>query len=138
MGKVTVQMKLRNWDDSALEAAGRTENPVRTAEAEGLVDTGATGLYLKPSVIQKLGLRQIGERKARTMSDRLQTRRSFSPVELEIQGRTALLAVSELAEGLPNVIGQIPLEMMDWVVDLRGQRLVGNPEHGGEMIDEEF
>jgi ABC-type tungstate transport system permease subunit len=34
------------------------------------------------------------------------------------------------------VIGQVALELMDWVVDPKGQRLIGNPEHGGEqMID---
>ncbi|MGB0068686.1 MAG: hypothetical protein WBQ11_11610 [Isosphaeraceae bacterium] len=30
----------------------------------------------------------------------------------------------------------IPLEMLDFVVDPRGQRLIGSPDHGGEwMID---
>jgi len=34
------------------------------------------------------------------------------------------------------LIGQIPLELLDFVVDPFGQRLVGNPDHGGEhMID---
>jgi hypothetical protein len=44
--------------------------------------------------------------------------------------------VSGIADHLPVIIGQIPLEAMDWVVDMRGQRLIGNPEHGGEdMVD---
>ena len=38
--------------------------------------------------------------------------------------------------GIPNevpvLVGQIPLEMMDLVVDLQGRRLIGNPAHGGE------
>jgi hypothetical protein len=29
-------------------------------------------------------------------------------------------------------MGQIPLEALDWVIDANGQRLIGNPEHGGE------
>jgi hypothetical protein len=34
------------------------------------------------------------------------------------------------------LIGQIPLEALDFVVDPIGQRLIGNPEHNGEhMID---
>jgi hypothetical protein len=33
------------------------------------------------------------------------------------------------------VIGQVPLELMDWVVDPKGQRLIGNPEHGEQMLD---
>ena len=38
----------------------------------------------------------------------------------------------------PVLIGQIPLELLDWVVDPKGQRLIGNPEHGGEQIMEVF
>ena len=39
---------------------------------------------------------------------------------------------------LPNIIGHIPLEGMDWVVDMTGQKLIGNPAHGGELLHEEF
>jgi hypothetical protein len=34
------------------------------------------------------------------------------------------------------LIGQIPLEYLDLVVEARGQRLVGNPAHGGEHMFE--
>jgi hypothetical protein len=33
---------------------------------------------------------------------------------------------------------QIPLEAMDWVVDLKGQKLIGNPAHGGEHVIEVY
>jgi hypothetical protein len=34
------------------------------------------------------------------------------------------------------LIGYIPLELLDFVVDSKNQRLIGNPDHGGEfMID---
>jgi hypothetical protein len=32
----------------------------------------------------------------------------------------------------PVLIGRIPLVAFDWVVDPKGQRLIGNPEHGRE------
>jgi hypothetical protein len=71
------------------------------------------------------------------MSDRAEVRRVFSPVKLEIQGRSGAFEVVELPDTLPNVIGQIPLEHMDWVVDLKNRRLIANPEHRrGEMADE--
>lgn len=28
----------------------------------------------------------------------------------------------------------MPLEALDWVVDCQGQKLIGNPEHGGEHM----
>jgi hypothetical protein len=38
---------------------------------------------------------------------------------------------------LPNIVGQIPLEDLDWVVDCRNQKLIPNPEHKhGELSDE--
>ena len=138
MGKVVVRIKAANWADIEFLALGQTTGPPRTVEVEALVDTGATGLYLKASLITQLGLRHIGERTALTMSNRRETRRLFAPVELEIQGRNTQYQVTELPDDLPNIVGQIPLESMDWVIDLTGQKLIGNPAHGGELLHEEF
>jgi hypothetical protein len=41
-----------------------------------------------------------------------------------------------LLDDCPPLIGQIPLEALDFVVDPNGQKLIGNPEHGGQqMVD---
>lgn len=37
-----------------------------------------------------------------------------------------------------GLIGQIPLEHLDFVVDLRNRKLTGNPTHGGEHVYELF
>ena len=58
------------------------------------------------------------------------------PVRLTIQGREFTADVAEVPDIRPVLIGQIPLEGLDFVVDPVNQRLIGNPEHGGEhMID---
>jgi hypothetical protein len=44
--------------------------------------------------------------------------------------------VAEISDEFSVMIGQVPLELMDWVMDMRGQRLIGNPEHGGEYMVE--
>ena len=138
MGKVVIKIKVGNWSDIESLALGQTTRAPRYLETEALVDTGATGLYLKASVIGQLGLRQIGERTALTMSNRRETRRLFAPVDLEIQGRNTQYQVTELPDELPNIVGQIPLESMDWVIDMVGHKLIGNPAHGGEFLHEEF
>ena len=75
--------------------------------------------------------------KTRTMSNRSEARTVFSPVALEIQGRTGRFDVVEIPDSLPNVVGQIPLEDLDWVVDCKNQKLIPNPEHkNGELADE--
>ena len=40
--------------------------------------------------------------------------------------------VVEVPEDVLVLIGQIPLEHLDLVVDLRSGTLIGNPAHGGE------
>ena len=137
MGKVTARIKVTNWLDAEMIALGARQEPPRSVEAEALVDTGAVKFYLKTSVIQQLGLRPVGEVQSRTMSARLETRKVFSPVALEVQGRTGRFDVVELPDSLPNIVGQIPLEDMDWVVDCKNQKLIPNPEHKhGEQADE--
>ena len=138
MGKITTQIKVQNWADLERLATGETDRPPRTFEGEAIVDTGAVHLYLRASVIQQLGLREIRTWTSRTMSNRVEARRVFSPVDLEIMGRSGTFEVVELPDELPNVVGQIPLEFMDWVIDMGAHRLTGNPEHGGEWIDEEY
>ena len=54
----------------------------------------------------------------------LEERRVCSPVDLEIAGRHGVFRVVEVPDALPNLIGQIPLEELDLVVDLRKRRVV--------------
>ena len=61
MGKVVIKIKVGNWSDIESLALGPTTRALRFLETEALVDTGATGLYLKASVIAQLGLRQLIE-----------------------------------------------------------------------------
>jgi hypothetical protein len=137
MGKVITMIKVVNWEDLALLAAGARKDKPRALETNAIVDTGAVKLYLKSAIIHELGLRPIGEVKSRTMSNRSESRTVFSPVALEIQGRTGRFDVVEIPDSLPNIIGQIPLEDLDWVVDCRNQKLIPNPEHkNGELADE--
>ena len=138
MGKITTQIKVQNWADIARLAAGDTKDSPRAYEGEAIVDTGAARFYLCQSVIQQLGLREIRTWTSRTMSNRVEARRVYSPVDLEIMGRSGTFDVVELPDELPNVVGQIPLEFMDWVIDMGAHRLTGNPGHGGEWIDEEY
>ena len=46
--------------------------------------------------------------------------------------------VIEVPDTVPVLIGQIPLEHLDFTINLRDQTLVGNPAHGGEHMYELF
>ena len=138
MGKIIVNINLTNFADLVLQEKGLLQGGPRQAEVEALVDTGATGLYLKPSVIQALGLSYVQTVSSRTAAGGRVEQRQFSPVLLEILGRTDSITVREVPEDVPNLVGQVPLEILDFVVDPGSQQLIGNPEHGGVRMTDVY
>ena len=126
MGKVIVKIKLTSLKDAILKAAGSRKTKPREVEVEALVDTGATFLYLNPTVIKKLGLERTDTVRSRTTSGDV-IRYKHEPVRLEVMGRHGNFDVVEVPEAVPNLLGQVPLEALDFVVDSRGQHLVPNP-----------
>lgn len=103
--------------------------------AEALVDTGASRLSLPTSLIDKLGLRKTGTKQVRT-SVGLATINVDDVVRLTIQDRDCVVEVVEVADGTPVLVGQIPLELLDFVIDTKTHQLVSDPRHGGEFIIE--
>ena len=137
MGKVTVTIKLTNHADLVLQEHNLLSGRPRIVETEALVDTGATKLYLKPSVIKALGLKRVKEIQSRTTNG-FRRCGGYEPVELQIFDRDGRFDVVKVDEDVPNLVGQIPLEDLDFVVDPAAQKLIPNPEHGGRQMTEEY
>jgi clan AA aspartic protease len=139
MGKVPVKARIENLRDVYQAQEGSLPAAdVRAIEvSDALVDTGATMLSLPKRLIDQLGLEQFRTRSARTSSGISQTG-IYEAVRLNIQGRECTVDVAEVPDSCPALIGQIPLEGLDFVIDPVGQKLIGNPEHGGEHMVEIF
>jgi predicted aspartyl protease len=135
MGRVVVTAKIENLGD--VYAAHRkyiAPTDIRWAEIDdALVDTGATGLGLPKKLIRELGLNQTGVRRVNTAKGTREAK-VYEAVRLTVQGRDCVLDVTEVGANCPVLIGQLALEAMDFVVDPRGQRLIGNPAHGGQQM----
>ena len=101
------------------------------------MDTGATRLYLKTSVIRALGLDKEGEVESKTTNG-VRRRAVYQAARLDLMGRHGAFEVVEVDEEVPNLMGQIPLEYLDFVVDPKGRRLIPNPEHGDKQMSEEY
>ena len=137
MGKVIVKLKLTNYLDLELKRLKLRKGKPRVIEADALVDTGATRLYLKASVIKALGLRKEGEVESKTTNG-LRRRAVYQAARLDLMDRHGAFEVVEVDEDVPNLLGQIPLEYLDLVVDPKGQKLMPNPEHGDKQMSEEY
>jgi hypothetical protein len=92
---------------------------------------------LPTRLIQQLGLGKTSSKRV-TSSAGLAEANVYDAVRLTIQGRTCTMDVMEVPDTVPVLIGQLPLEHLDLVVDLRSRTLIGNPAHGGEHVYELF
>ena len=137
MGKVIVKIKLTNLFDLSVRHRKLSTAIPRVVEVEALVDTGANRLYLKPSVIRALGLEKVDSVVSQTGNGPAR-RAVYESVRLEVQGRYGDFNVVEVGENVPNLLGQIPLEYLDFVVDSKKRKLIPNPEHGGVQMSEEY
>jgi predicted aspartyl protease len=137
MGRVTTPATLQNLEDfMAIERGTLTPDKARTVDVpDALVDTGAMMLAAPPNLIAQLGLLPARTRTMRTANG-VVTAQIYHAVRLTVMGRDCTCDVMEVPDGCPVLIGQVPLELLDWVVDPVNQRLIGNPEHGGQhMVD---
>jgi predicted aspartyl protease len=135
MGRVLTPARIENlrdlWD---FEQGRLAADQVRRAEVlDALVDTGATTLSLPASLIKQLGLTQTATKRVISAKGSGEAA-VYGTVRLTIQDREFVSDVLEVPDGVPVLIGQIPLEYLDFVVDPKGQRLIGNPAHGGEHV----
>ncbi|GMT50347.1 MAG: hypothetical protein IEMM0008_1886 [bacterium] len=134
MGKVTEKVKVRNYGDILKHDEGLIkESLIRSIELEAVVDTGAAYLCLSPDSVKQLGLRLSHSRGVITANGKVE-RRIFHGAEITIQGRTIEMQVMENDRTTLSLIGYLVLQAMDFVVEPRSERIIGNPEHDGEWI----
>jgi predicted aspartyl protease len=139
VGRVLVPAKIENIVDLYAASKGQLpDDQVRRIEvSDALVDTGASHLGMPKRLIDQLGLSQISRGRAKTTAG-FRTFEIYGPVRLTIQGRACSIDVAEIADECPVLIGYVPLELLDFVVDPRNQSLIGNPAHGGEFMFDMF
>ena len=137
LGKVVVPARIENLQDACdVEEGVLPAGELRTVEvSDALVDTGATMLSLPRRLIEQLGLKRSRSRTARTPAG-VASFDIYGVVRLTVLERDCVIEAAEIADECPVLIGQIPLELLDFLVDPVAQRLIGNPDHGGkQMID---
>jgi clan AA aspartic protease len=112
--------KMNLWNSTDLDNAARGLIPpeaVRRVTIDALVDTGAVTMVIPEDVAQSLGLPVLQVHTV-TLADG--TKRPLATVGslgIEILGRQMLCPAYVTPAGTTPLIGQIPLEYLDLVVD---------------------
>jgi clan AA aspartic protease len=127
MGRVMAHLKLSNSHDEENVRRGIATD-IRAVEIEALVDTGATTLVLPIDVVEQLGLAESGKRKVRYADGSVAEVPWVGGIKLEILGREGIFSALVHARGTRPLLGQIPLEELDLLVDPKTREVRVNPE----------
>ena len=132
MGRTFVDVLVENYDDVALRETGRARGKrIRKENIKALVDTGSAMLCLHKVTIVKLGLRFARSAVVRTGNGDVE-RGIYRPTQITILGRQYLAEVMEVPDNVPPLVGYIPLENLDLVVDTKSNKVIPNPASGGK------
>lgn len=116
MGLVYADIALENPRDSQLK-------PVKT---KALVDTGAITLCIPEHIALQLQLEAVEQREVTTADGRHQTVPYVGPIWVKFENRSCFTGALVLGDSI--LLGAIPLEDMDLLVNARSQMLTVNPE----------
>ena len=133
MGQVHTDITLKNSGDrSAVKRGYIKESEIRETTVRAMADTGALGLTITESVRAKLGLDIAGQSKVTYANNTKETCNITEPVEVHWKDRsTSCWAVVVPGEG-EVLLGAIPLEGLDLMVDPVSQQLIG--AHGDTVL----
>jgi clan AA aspartic protease len=132
MGAVFAEITLKNGSDITLAQNGHIAGQnVRSVTVNALVDTGAITLVINEDVRQKLGLAIEGSRTASLAGGGKMDCKITEPVRIYWKDRDAACQAVVLPDG-EVLLGVIPLEFMDLIVDPVSEQLVG--AHGDRII----
>jgi clan AA aspartic protease len=91
------------------------------------VDTGANGLVLPMDVVDRLGLRRRYQVLAEYADGRTESLWVADGARVKVLGREAAVECIVGPPGSHPLLGRVPLEVLDLLVDCRARRLVVNP-----------
>jgi clan AA aspartic protease len=129
MGLVYAEVELVRGADVILAQEGFIESDqIRRCTVRALVDSGATMLAIPEIVRSQLDLRKINQIEADLADGSSVSLDVVGPVEVRFQNRRTFVEAIVTPNSTTVLLGAIPVEGMDVLIDPKRQRLIVNPE----------
>jgi clan AA aspartic protease len=130
MGLVYAEIELISGDDLVLHRRGYIkEEEIKRLKVSALVDSGAEMLAINETVKQQLNLFVLDTQRAELADGSKVELEVVGPVEIRFANRRASVDAIVLPGDVQILLGAIPMEEMDVLVDPKRQQLTVNPEH---------
>jgi len=130
MGLVYAEIDLINGGEIYLQRQGLLdEESVKQVRVVALVDSGAYNLCINETVRAQLDLPFIQKQFGTLADETLIEGDVIGPVEVRFENRSTTVRAIVLPGDAEILLGSIPLEDMDVLIDPKQRKLVVNPKH---------
>ena len=130
MGLIYADIELINGGD--LEMVRRKlmdQDEVKRMRVTALVDTGSLMLAINENIQEQLQFSVVEKRKAQMANGSIIECEVVAPVEIRFKNRQTTCRAMVLPGDSEVLLGAIPLEDMDVLIDAQRQELIVNPDH---------
>jgi clan AA aspartic protease len=129
MGITYAEIELISSDDVALHRRGYiSEDQIKSLKVRALVDSGASLLVIPESIKNQLNLLKVDEQQAELADGRVITLEVVGPIEVRFKNRKAIVSAMVFPGEVEILLGAIPMQAMDVLIDLKNERLIVNPK----------
>ena len=130
MGLVYAEIELINAIDLGLARRYKIgEDEIKRTRVNMLVDSGSVYMCINETVQQQLQLSVIEKRTGQIADGRIVEYGIVGPIEVRFINRRCVVDAMLIPGNYELLLGAIPLEDMDVVIDSYRRELIVNPEH---------
>lgn len=129
MGIVYAEIELIRGADIVLFQEGYIqENQIKRVKVKALVDSGSYMLAINQTVKTQLNLQKVGEEEAELADGSRVTLEIVGPIDVRFQNRRTNVDAMVLPGDSEVLLGAIPMEGLDVIIEPKAQRMIVNPE----------
>jgi len=133
MGHVNTQITLKNVSDVFQARQGNIpEDKIRQTTIDVMVDTGASMLVIDEKILQQLGAGVMQESEITLANDAKEKCKVTDPLVIKWEDRSIVMPALVIENSPDFLLGVLPLEGMDLIVDTVNQKLIG--AHGKKPV----
>jgi clan AA aspartic protease len=130
MGLVYAEIELISGDDLVLHRHGFiTEDRIKRLKVNALEDSGAYMLVINEHIKEQLDLPVLEQQVVRLADETERRVDVVGPLEIRFENRRTTMNALVFPGSSEVLLGSIPMEDMDVLIEPRQQRLIVNPEN---------
>jgi clan AA aspartic protease len=133
MGLVHTEITMKNFKDIFMAEKGMiSDDEIRQISVKALVDSGAWTMVINEETREKLGLKTTKTAHGKLADGSQAEYKLTEPIEISWKNRSVICEALLIPTADENLLGAIPLEAMDLIINPRIQEVVG--AHGDQIL----